>query len=214
MTDWAALAAAKQARYESPHGDLDERGLVRLGNTAYAAGLALLMARSDDASVWLRSAAECWRASWELAGPDAWGRPVGVLKASLLAGDEAATAVYARWTIGLAPGGSPSPIARYAAALALLAAHRFADAHPVAASLRGREDFPRDVADALAALADGDGDGVQAALASVVASFETRSDYLEDVPVADTALVLHVLAGRRGLAVDLPHSPVLPADPS
>lgn len=211
MTDWHALAAAKQARNETPHGELDERALVRLGNTAYAAGLALLMAGSADASVWLSRAAERWRASWELAGPDAWGRPVGVLKASLLSGDEAATATYVRWTLDLGPERSPSPIGRYAAALALLAGRRLAEARPVAASLCDRDDFPPDVGEALAGLAAGDPARVQAALASVVASFETRSDHLEDVPVADTALALHALARLRGLTVELPSSPMLPA---
>ena len=37
------------------------------------------------------------------------------------------------------------------------------------------------------------------AVESVVGSFETREDYLEDVAVADTALVLQELAQRRGL---------------
>ena len=34
-------------------------------------------------------------------------------------------------------------------------------------------------------------------------SFETRDSYLEDVPVADTVLVLQALAGRRGMADEL-----------
>jgi hypothetical protein len=48
------------------------------------------------------------------------------------------------------------------------------------------------------------------AIESVIDSFETRDDYLEDAAVADTALVLHALARRRGIAVPLPVSPVLP----
>jgi hypothetical protein len=44
----------------------------------------------------------------------------------------------------------------------------------------------------------------------VVDSFERREEYLEDVAVADTALVLQELARRRGIAHDLPPSPVLP----
>jgi hypothetical protein len=46
---------------------------------------------------------------------------------------------------------------------------------------------------------------------SVLTSFETRDEYLEAVAVADTVLVLQVLAARRGIAADLPESPVLPA---
>ena len=34
-------------------------------------------------------------------------------------------------------------------------------------------------------------------------SFETRDDYLEDIPVADTVLVLQALAARRNMAADL-----------
>ena len=37
----------------------------------------------------------------------------------------------------------------------------------------------------------------------VLASFESRDDYLEGVPVADTVLVLRALATRRGLTVEL-----------
>ena len=44
----------------------------------------------------------------------------------------------------------------------------------------------------------------------MLASFETREDYLEDVPVADTVIVLQALAGRRGVAAELPLRPVLP----
>ena len=34
-------------------------------------------------------------------------------------------------------------------------------------------------------------------------SFETRDEYLEDIPVADTVLVLQALAERRGMAAPL-----------
>ena len=40
-------------------------------------------------------------------------------------------------------------------------------------------------------------------------SFETRDEYLEDIPVADTVLVLQALAARRELAAEL-ESPLLP----
>jgi len=212
VTDWRALAASKQERFEAPHGALDERALVRLGNTAYAAALALLMDGSREAIAWFRRAAESWAASWELAEAGAWGRPVGILKASLLAGADADTDAYARRTLALEPDRASSPIARYAAVLALLASGRFDEARPVASSLCGSTGFPHDVGDALDALAAGDAARANVAIASVVTSFETRSEYLEDVPVADTALVLHVLGERRGLAVELPRSPVLPGE--
>jgi hypothetical protein len=58
-------------------------------------------------------------------------------------------------------------------------------------------------------LAAGDRAGYILAVESVLESFETRDEYLEDVPVADTVLALEVLAERRGLNADLV-SPLLP----
>jgi len=37
-----------------------------------------------------------------------------------------------------------------------------------------------------------------------------RSEFLEDVAIADTVLVLQQLAAARGVAVELPASPLLP----
>jgi hypothetical protein len=80
----------------------------------------------------------------------------------------------------------------------------------VAGSLRDRDDFPPDVADALARLAATDGPGYVLAVERVLESFETRDEYLDDIPVADTVLVLQALAARRELAADLT-SPLLPS---
>ena len=212
MTDWEALAREKQAHYEVTHGELDERAVVRLGNLAYAAGLASLMAGSPSAGAWLLLAAEHWRASWDLgSGVDAWGRPVGALKAALLAGDEVVLDELAGWTLGLGSAAAASPIGRYAAVLAFLVRRRDDDAAAVAATLRGRDDFPHDVGEALAAIADGDEASVAPAVESVVLSFESREEHLEGVAVADTALVLRELAHRRGLVCELRASPVLPS---
>jgi hypothetical protein len=205
---WIPIAEDRKARYEEQHGELDERSLVRKGNTAYAAGLALLMAGDVDAAGWLRRAAATWRESW--SGGESWGRPIGALKASLLAHDDAAVEELATWTLTLGTPTAESPIGRYAAALALLALGRWPEARHVAESLRGRDDFPRDVADALAYLAADDVVGYIESVESVVHSFETRDEYLEDVAVADTALVLQELARRRGIEHALPASPVLP----
>lgn len=206
------IAQAKQSRYLSTHGVLDARGIVRQGNTAYAAGLALLMAGDAEASEWLRRAAVRWRESWDAGeSREAWGRPIGALKASLLAGDDAAVEELARWTLSLGAATADSPIGRYAGALALLALGRWPEARHVSASLRARDDFPQDVAHSLAAIAGDDFAGYTRAVESVVNSFEARTDFLEDVPVADTALVLEVLATKRGLAAPLPQSPMLPS---
>jgi hypothetical protein len=206
--NWIPAAQEKQARYEEQHGELDERSLVRKGNTAYAAGLALLMARDPAAADWLRRAAARWRESW--SGGESWGRPIGALKASLLAHDDAAVEELAHWTLELGTATADSPVGRYAATLALLALERWPEARHVAESLRGLDDFPADVADALAYIAADDVVGYVDAVESVVTSFETRSDYLEDVAVADTALVLQELARKRGIGQALPPSDVLP----
>ena len=209
--DWIPFVGARKSRYEQQHGQLDERALVRQGNVAYAAGLGLMMAGREDAAEWYRRAAARWRESWDAGGsPEAWGRPVGALKASLLAGDEPAVERLAGWTLELGSATAASPIGRYAAALALLALGRDAEARHVAEALRGRDDFPTDVADTLAAIAAADGSAYAEAVGSVVRSFETREEYLEDAAVADTALVLARLAERRGLDAQLPASPVLP----
>ena len=206
--DWIPFVHERQSRFAAQHGELDERSLVRKGNVAYAAGLGLLMVHGPDAAGWLRRAAATWRESWQ--GGESWGRPIGAIKASLLAGDEAGAEVHARWALEAGSEQSESPIGRYAAALALLVLARWADARHVADSLRERDDFPRDVADALAYISAHDVVGYAEAIESVVESFETRTDYLEDARVADTALVLDLLARRRGIEIDLPESEVLP----
>ena len=206
--NWIPTAEEKQARYEEQHGELDERGMVRKGNAAYAAGLALLMAGDPAAPEWFRKAAARWRESW--SGGESWGRPIGALKASLLAHDDAAVEEVARWTLELGTATADSPIGRYAAALALLALERWPEARHVAESLRGVDEFPQDVADALAYIAADDVVGYIEAVDSVVESFETREEFLEDVQVADTALVLQELARKRGIEYVLSASDVLP----
>jgi hypothetical protein len=202
--DWIPVFDEKRARYE--------RTLVLQGNAAYAAGLALLMAGDPEAQTWLQRAAARWRESWDVGpGVDSWGRPIGALKASLLAHDEPAVEELSRWSLGLGTVTAESPIGRYAAALALLAARRVAEARHVAETLRDRDDFPRDVADALAAIAGHDVIEYVEAVESVVASFESRTEFLEDMRVADTALVLRELALRQGIDQPLPASPLLPA---
>jgi hypothetical protein len=77
------------------------------------------------------------------------------------------------------------------------------EARVVADGLRTHDGFPSDVADALAYIAGEDPVGYTEAVESVLESFETRDEYLEDVPVADTVLVLQSLARRRGIEVPL-----------
>jgi len=182
-----------------------------MGNAAYGAALALLMlGRESEASDWLGYAAARWSESWAVATPTSWGRPIGAIKALLIAGRDAEAEAAAHWTLELGSATAESPVGRYAASLALLTLARWPEARHVAASLRERDDFPRDVADALALIAAHDAAGYVEAVESVLESFETRDAYLEDAAVADTVLALQALARRRGIAAKLPPSPVLP----
>jgi hypothetical protein len=213
--EWEELFERERARYEDGVARLDPEQLVRIGNAAYGAGLALLMLdRRPEARAWLRRAAASWRESWEHATPTSWGRPIGTIKALLLAERDGDAAEVAHWTLSLETEQATSPIGRYAATLALLTLERWDDATQTASTLRGLPDFPPDVADALALMGAGDTVGYAEAAESVLASFERRGSYLEDVAVADTALVLQLLAGKRGIAVELRPSHVLPAPAS
>jgi hypothetical protein len=201
-----------RARYEDGERRFDAEQLVRMGNVAYGAGLCLLMLeRQDEGYDWLDRAAARWFESWDHATPTSWGRPVGVLKAKLIARRHKELGALADWTLALGAATAESPIGRYAACLAQLALGEWSGAALLSATLTGHDEFPQDVAAALAAIAAGDEVAYGAAAGSVLASFEARTSYLEDVPVADTVLVLQELAAMRELSAPLPASPVLPS---
>ena len=209
--DWAERANAAIERYEGGETrELDQRQLTQLGNAAWAAGLSLLMAgRSDDAAEWLRRAAERYRESWAAGAPaDSWGRPIAAMKALLLAGDDASEA--ARWALDAGAATAESPIGRYAGTLALLVLGDDVGARILGTTLRDTADFPPAVADALVEVAGADRVDYQIALEDILESFERRTDFLEDIPVADTVLVLQRLAAARDLAVELAPSALLP----
>jgi hypothetical protein len=197
--DWRERYERSAARYAAGETrELDERQLVQLANSAWAAGLSLLMAGDrEEAATWLRRSAECYRESWDAgaATPDAWGRPIGAMKALLIAGEDARDA--GRWALDAGAAETESPIGRYAGTVALLVLDRDEEAAEVAATLG--EGFPGDVAHALSALARRDMARYRMAVASVRRSFEQQEAFLEDIPVCDTALALDVLAARRGL---------------
>jgi hypothetical protein len=129
----------------------------------------------------------------------------------VLAGDWQGAEEAARWALDAGAAASQSPIGRYAAALALLVLGDDEQAREHADAIRTRDDFPVDVGDALAYIAAQDVVGYTAAIESVLESFEAREGHLEDLPVADTVLVLQALAGRRGFRAEL-SSPLLPPD--
>ena len=196
--DWRERYEHAAARYAGGETrDLDERQLVQLANAAWAAGLSLLMEGDrDGADEWLTRSAERYRESWDAgAATDAWGRPIAAIKALLIAGADGGDA--ARWALDAGAAGAESPIGRYAGALALLVLGRDDEAAAVAATLG--DGFPGDVANGLAALAAHDSDAYVVAAAAIRRSFETREEFLEDVPVPDTALALDALAAPRGL---------------
>jgi hypothetical protein len=219
MVDWNAHAQREEERYrdgearlpDADDPDARQRQLTRMGNAAYGAGLAQLMAgRREEAADWLAQAAARWRESFADAPPGSWGRPIGALKARLLAGDWGAAQNEARFALDAGAADTDSPIGRYAAALALLVLGDDEQARLHADAIRTRDDFPQAVGDALAYLAAGtDRVGYVEAVEDVLDSFEQRDEYLEGVPVADTVLVLQALAAERELAVEL-SSPLLP----
>ena len=213
MDEWERHFEREHERYrdgESRLGDVADadsrqRQLTRLGNAAYGAGLALLMAgRRDEADGWFARAAERYRASFADAPAGSWGRPIGAIKSRVLAGDWEAAAEEARWSLDVGAADSESPIGRYAAALALLVLGKDEQARVHADAIRVRDDFPAAVGDALAMIAAGtDAIGYIEAVERVLESFEERDEYLEDVPVADTVIVLQALGERRDLTAEL-----------
>jgi hypothetical protein len=181
-----------------------------MGNAAAGAGLAQLMAGStDEAGKWFSDAVERYRESYALAPPDSWGRLIAILKADILRDDWQATEADARWTLEEKAGEASSPIGRYAATLASLILGRDFEARVLGDALRTHDGFPADVGDALAMIAAQDTAGYIEAIESVLASFERRDEHLEDIPVADTVLVLQALARRRSMDAEL-ESDLLP----
>ena len=219
MDDWRAHLQREAERYadgearlpNAADADQRQRQLTRLGNAAYGAGLsALMLGDADAARDWLGRAAARYRESFDDAPAGSWGRPIGAVKAHVLAGDWTAAEEAARWALEAGAADAGSPIGQYAACLAELVLGRDHEARVHADGIRIRDDFPAAVGDSLAMIAAGtDEVGYVVAVEEVLESFETREEYLEDIPVADTVLVLQAFASARGLAVPLV-SPLLP----
>jgi hypothetical protein len=217
--DWSDHQVREEGRYrdgearlaEIEDADTRQRQLTRMGNAAGGAGLALLMqGQKEAAAEWLARAAERYRESFVDAPPGSWGRPIGAIKSRILAGDWAAAEHEAHWTLEAGAAEAESPIGRYAACLALLVLGRYSEARVHADWIRTHPGFPTEVGDALAMIAAEDVAGYTIAVEEVLESFATRDEYLEDIPVADTVLVLQALAAERDMAAEL-ESPLLPA---
>lgn len=214
--DWEAKLARVSVEHEARRargpggGKRPDLNLAGIGNASWAAGLAALMLqRPSEARTHLVRAAEEYRESASIAPPGSWGRPLASLRCRLLAEDRDGAVADAEWVLEEGAAEAESPIARYAASLALLTLGRDGEAESLAGGLRGGDDFPDDVAAALAALGTRDATAYDEAVRSVLRSFELREAYLEDVPVADTVLVLQSLATERGIEAAL-ESPLLP----
>jgi len=220
VADWAEHVRREAERYrdgdarlaDAADADARQRQLTRIGNAAAGAGLASLMAGDTAAAAeWFARACERYRESWDDAPPGSWGRLIAILKARILAEDWEWAERDAQWSLEQRPADAESPIGRYAATLALLILGEHERARVLADGLRTQEAFPPDVGDALATIAAGDPIGYIQSIEAVLESFEQRDAYLEDIPVADTVLVLEALAGRRGLAAEL-ESELLPSN--
>lgn len=172
---------------------------------------ALIAGDAGAARAAFAQAADLYQQSWEAAPATAYGRLVGMLKSAVLAGRGAEEARYAQRA--LADADADSVTAAYALALAALVLGQDEDARVSSARMSaGGEAFARAGA-TIDALAAGDRDRYDTALAAIVRDFEQRAEHLTGVAVADTALVLAELGARRGVSAAV-ESPVLPPVPA
>jgi tetratricopeptide (TPR) repeat protein len=215
MGDWEERAARARERFEDgsvrlpDDPDQRQRQLTRMGNAAWAAGLSYLMlGRHRDAEEWLGRAAETYRASWADAPPGSWGRPIGAMKSRLIAGDLAGARADARWALDAGAADSESPVGRYAAALACLVLEDDSNAATLASTLED-DAIPQAVVANIAGLAAGDRTSYERAIRALLEDFESRDEFLEDIPVADTVLGFQAIGLARGFEVEL-SSPLLP----
>lgn len=189
----------------------EHRELMRAAIAAEGEAHSALLAGERDAArrAYVR-AADGYRASWAIAPPRSYGRLVGLLKASVLAGAARAAAEEVRDALRGDPDADGSPVAAYVRAVAALVLGDDAEVAACAETMERRGEAFARTAGALRALADGDGDAYAAALGAIEADFAARAEHLTGVAIADTAVMLEALAAERGLAAR-PASPLVPA---
>lgn len=168
---------------------------------------AALSGELDASRAAFLEAAASYRASWEQASPTSFGRLVGMLKAAILAGGGIDEARYVERA--LASAEATSPTAAYAQAIAALALGDDRRAGEWAELMREASPAFLRAATAIAALARAERDAYKDAVTEIVDDFAARDAHLTGVPIADTALMLEVLAGPRGLRVGV-GGPLLP----
>jgi hypothetical protein len=171
---------------------------------------SLLAGDQDAARAAYARAVQKYRASWALAPPKSYGRLVGLLKAAVLAGQAEAAAKEVRSELDGDEDAEGSPVASYVLAVAAVILGDDEQAAVRAARMEPRGEAFERTAVALKALAARDADAYAAALAAIEADFAARTDHLTGVPIADTAVMLELLADERGMAVR-PSSPLVPA---
>jgi hypothetical protein len=173
------------------------------------AHVALLAGEHDAARGAYLRAVDGYRASWAVSPPRSYGRLVGMLKAAVLAGEARPAALEVREALREDADADGSPVAAYVLAVAALILGDDGDVAAWAEVMEPRgEAFERPAA-ALRALAAGDGASYAAALTAIEADFAARHEHLTGVAIADTAVMLELLADERGLAAR-PSSPLVP----
>jgi hypothetical protein len=171
---------------------------------------ALLAGDHETARRIYGEAADGYRASWALAPPKSYGRLVGLLKASVIAGAAQPAADEVRAALRYDPDADGSPVAAYVRAVAAVIVGDDGAVPALAATMEPRGEAFERTAAALRALAANDGAAYAAALAAIEADFAARDAHLTGVAIADTAVMLERMADERGLTVR-PDSPLVPA---
>jgi hypothetical protein len=134
---------------------------------------------------------------------------VGLVKAAVLSGEAQPAAEYVRATLDGDEDAPGSPVASYARAVASLIVGDDDAVAPLADVMVPRGGAFERTATALRALAAGDADAYAAAVGEIADDFAARDEHLTGVAIADTAIMLELIAAERGLRADL-DSPLVP----
>jgi hypothetical protein len=161
---------------------------------------ALLAGDAGAASAGYAGAVEAYRASWALAPPKSYGRLVGLLKAAVLGGNGAEAADEVRAALRDDADAAGSPVASYVLAVAALIAGDDDAVAPLTEVMEPRGGAFERTATALRALAAGDAEAYATAANAIVDDFASRDEHLTGVAIADTAIMLEIVAAERGLA--------------
>jgi hypothetical protein len=184
---------------DGEHRDL-MMAAIRAEGEAHA---ALLAGDREAASAAYARAVETYRGSWAIAPPKSYGRLVGLLKAAVLGGSGREAAEEVRAALHDDPDAAGSPVASYVLAVAALIAGDDDAVAPLADVMAPRGGAFERTATALRALAAADGEAYAAAAAAIADDFAARDEHLTGVAIADTAIMLEIVAGERGLAAGL-----------